>query len=133
MLHASTSVLTPTGFVPISTLKVDDILKTYFGTSKIKRIDQETYDLMKVSSGSAQVMCSTNQEFLLKADTGYVFDIPKTGDELVKYAVSSSTEDMLMTLQVAQDVSYWGKGNFYRIHLNDDFLLIITDYLVVRT
>ena len=87
---------------------------------------------MKVSAGSALVLCSTDQEFLLKVNTGYVFDIPKKGNELVKYAVNTASEDMLMTLQSIEDVTFWGKSDFYRLHLDDDFLMIITDYLVVR-
>lgn len=133
MLHTSTLVLTPTGFVPISTLKIGDTLKTYFGTSQITKIEQDTKDLMKVAVGSAEILCSTDQKFLRKADTGYVFGIPSKDCELVKYSVNSTCEDMLMTLATVNYVTLWGKGNFYRIHLDNDFLLIITDYLVVRT
>ena len=133
MLHSSTSVLTPSGFSTVGTVKVNDMLKTYFGSARIQKIDQETVDLMKVSAGQSEVMCSVDQEFLLKDDTGYVFDVPVLGSELVKYAVDSNSEDMLMTIQVVDSVTFWGKDTLYRIHLDDDFVAIITDYLVVRT
>lgn len=133
MLHGNTQILTTEGFVALKNLKINDTLKTYFGTTRINKIDQRRTNLLKVQCGPTVICCSPDQTFMVKTNSGYNFAIPKVGDYIVKYAVNAASVDMLMTLELVDSVTLWGTEDLYRLHLDDDFILIIESYLLVRS
>ena len=133
MLHPTTTILTPDGFIGLTSLKVSDIVKTYFGTATIKQIESIIKPSLKIQAGPTTVWCSDDQEFLLRSELGYVFSVPETNNELVQYAVSRRCEDMLMSLVKVDSISHWNQETLYKLHLDVDYSVIINDYLIVRT
>lgn len=128
MLHEDTKILTLSrDLQKVKDLTSGEDIVTLYGNATIQKVSFISGPITElILENSEKIYCSPDQKFLIKNDIGYVFKVPLRFEPMVTFT-------HLMELRKIQQVNHLSSGSLVKVHVKNDYSLLINGLYICKS